>query len=54
MQEHFMREKASGRFPPGVDLIYVELPKSLQNQVKIARFLASQEVTPRQVISEDS
>lgn len=47
MQEHFMREKESGRFPPGVDLIYVELPKSLKNQVKIARFLASQEVTPK-------
>ena len=48
MQEHFIREKGSGRFPPGVDLIYVELPDSLKNQVKIARLLASQEVTPKE------
>ena len=47
MQEHFIREKESGRFPPGVDLIYVELPNNLKNQVKITRFLASQEVTPK-------
>ena len=47
MREHFVREKESGRFPPEIDLIYVELPKSLKNQVKIARFLASQEVTPK-------
>lgn len=45
MQKHFIREKESGRFPPGVDLLYVPLPDTLKNQVKIARFLASQEVT---------
>ena len=46
MQEHFIREQESGRLPPGVDLIHVELPNNLKNQVKNARFSASQEVTP--------
>jgi len=46
MQEHFMRDKKSGRFPPEVDLIHVELPEILKQELQSARRLASQEVTP--------
>jgi len=46
MREHFIREKESGRFPPEVDLIHVELPDSLKQELQNARRLASKEVTP--------
>ena len=46
MQEHFMKERKSGRFPPEVDLIYVELPEFLKQELQAAKQLASQEVSP--------
>jgi hypothetical protein len=46
MREHFIREKESGRFPPEVDLIHVELPDKLKQKLQKARQLASKEVTP--------
>jgi hypothetical protein len=47
LREHFLAEQRSGRFPSEIDLVYVELPASLRSQVKLVRFLASQEVTPQ-------
>lgn len=47
MTEHFLAEQRSGRLPPEIGLIYVELPTNLGDQVRFARSLASQEVTPR-------
>lgn len=46
MQEHFISEKKSGRFPPEVDLIHVELPEFLKQELQNAKHFASQEVSP--------
>jgi hypothetical protein len=47
MQEHFEGEQKSGRFPPEVELLCIELPENINNRVNISRYLASKEVTPK-------
>lgn len=47
MRDHFVQEKKSGRFPPEIDLIHVELPTYLKIKLWSARQSASKEVTPK-------
>jgi hypothetical protein len=45
MYNHYLKEIASGRFPPGIELIFVDLPADIKQKVKEAKKAASQEVS---------
>ena len=47
MMKRFEKEKGSGRFPPEIELLFIRLPKKLQDAVEEARRRASEEVSPR-------
>lgn len=46
MKSYFEKEVSNGRFPKGVKLLYIALPRDLQMAVETARQEASDETTP--------
>lgn len=51
MHEYFKKAAAEGRFPPEIELHYVELPRELYAKVLAVRKIASQETSPRMKIN---
>jgi hypothetical protein len=49
MLEHFEKEPTRGRFPPqsAIELLLVDLPRDLAEELRVATSMASSEVSPR-------
>jgi len=49
MLEHFEKEWTRGRFPPqsAIELLLVQLPRDLAEELRVATSVASAEVSPR-------
>ena len=49
MLEHFEKERTRGRFPPqsAIELLLVDLPRDLAEELRVATSVASSEVSPR-------
>lgn len=45
MYSHFLKEKEAGRFPLEIELLFVELPETINQKVLEAKKLASKEVS---------
>lgn len=46
MLEYFKKEVSSGRFPPEIELVHIELPIEILAKVLAARDIASKETSP--------
>jgi len=47
MHQFFEKEAKNGRFPKGVKLVHAQLPTVLQQEIEIARRVASEETSPQ-------